>query len=68
VSRVKESLGEWRFPLHASQLARFQMDGKTKHCPTLLLGRNHAVDGLSLLQLLLHLNHELDTINHHLHL
>jgi len=27
VSRVKESLGEWRFPLHASQLARFQMDG-----------------------------------------
>jgi len=23
VSRVKESLGEWRFPLHTSQLVRF---------------------------------------------
>ena len=41
---------------------------KTKDCPSLLLGRDHAVDGLSLLQLLLHLDHELDTINHQLDL
>ncbi|KAF3847380.1 hypothetical protein F7725_020408 [Dissostichus mawsoni] len=34
----------------------------------LLLGGDHAIDSLSLLQLLLHLNHQLDTINHHLHL
>lgn len=37
-------------------------------CPLLLLSRDHAVDGLSLLQLLLHLNHELDTVNHQLDL
>lgn len=36
--------------------------------PCLLLGRDHAIDGLSLLQLLLHLHHELDAIDHTLHL
>lgn len=36
--------------------------------PALLLGRDHAVDGLALLQLLLHLNHQLNAINHTLHL
>lgn len=35
---------------------------------SLLLGGDHAVDGLSLLQLLLHLHHELDTVDHHLDL
>lgn len=39
-----------------------------KLCPSLLLGGDHAVDGLSLLQLLLHLDHQLDTVNHHLDL
>lgn len=36
--------------------------------PALLLGRDHAVDGLALLQLLLHFDHQLDAINHTLHL
>lgn len=34
----------------------------------LLLGGDHAVDGLALLQLLLHLNHQLDTVHHQLNL
>ena len=34
----------------------------------LLLGGDHVVDGLALLQLLLHLHHELHTIHHQLHL
>ena len=33
----------------------------------LLLGRHQVVDGLALLQLLLHLHQEFDAINHHLH-
>jgi len=41
---------------------------KTEDCPSLLLSGDHAVDILSLLKLLLHLNHQLDTINHHLDL
>lgn len=41
---------------------------KNGRAPALLLGRDHAVDGLALLQLLLHLDHQLDAINHALHL
>merc|ERR1711931_511874 len=41
---------------------------KSVRLSALLLGGDHAVDGLSLLQLLLHLNHELDAINHQLDL
>lgn len=42
-----------------------------KHLPclsALLLGWDHAIDGFSLLKLLLHFNHQLDTINHQLDL
>lgn len=33
-----------------------------------LLSGDHAIDGLSLLQLLLHLHHQLDAVDHQLHL
>lgn len=39
-----------------------------KYRPSLLLGGNHAIDGLPLLQLLLHLHHQLDTVHHQLDL
>lgn len=35
---------------------------------SLLLGRDHVIDGLALLQFLFHFNHEFHTIDHQLHL
>lgn len=69
----QESVGEWLLALHTpfSWLHCTLSGHKDKQkivCPLLLLSRDHAVDGLSLLQLLLHLNHELDTVNHQLDL
>lgn len=56
--------------LLASWMVRIfiRINTKRNSTSTLLLGRDHVIDGLSLLQLLLHLNHELHTINHQLYL
>lgn len=68
----QESLNELLCPLHAhpvGSIAHEMVMRKTKQdCSSLLLGRDHAVNGLSLFQLFLHLHHQLDTINHHLDL
>lgn len=68
----KRKAGETREDLHPSEDECVSMvshsDSIKSLIPSSLLCRNHAIDGLSLLQLLFHLNHQLHTIDHQLDL
>lgn len=74
MERSKQRVASWQITLQGDPFIFYKIKKQTDShsvigcLSALLLGGDHAIDGLSLLKLLLHLNHQLDSVNHQLDL